>query len=550
MKDSLRRRLGLYAAIVFVVIVTYSAIYQWAVLTLAGERISFVHSLRVVIEILSTAGFGGDTDAWEHSDVLGFFVLVMNLTGVLLVFIGLPLSAVPLFRRALQTGPPTTTDLTDHVIICSYSERDEVLRNELESVGVPYLYIDEDPELVSELVDDGLDAIHGDPEKVETLRNANIEEARTLVADVDDETNPTVIISANRANPDLRVVSLATDAEAAQYHRYAGADEVVQSRKVLAESLAMHATSSLAEEFREAIKIENGVEIKELLVQEGSDLAGKTLGEVKVFDDKNVTVIGGWFGGKFVVSPEAETVIEDNSILLVVGKEERLNELKARPIAEHGEDESSEVVVCGYGSVGRAVADELRKRGVDVTAVDKQNRRGVDVVGDITEPQTLLEAGVRDARAVVIAIDVDTPAIYSSIVINQVAPDVEIVARAGGAESVWKLYNAGADYVLSLPTVTGELLASILIHEKEILTAQSHFDFRRTEAPALVGKTFADVSLRNETGCTVVAVERDGELITQLGGEFTVQEGDVLVAAGSEESLERLTEFVRRGVLE
>jgi len=542
MEEDLRRRAVIAAVAVTAIILSFTVVYQWGMWRFADEQVSFLHSLRVVVESLTTAGFGGDAEHWT-TDGMHLIVIVMNITGVLLVFLGLPLFAVPLFRRAIKTSAPTTTDLTDHIIVCSYSERDEVLREELESVGIPYLYIDEDEELVKSLVSDGAEAIHGDPEKVEVLLNANADEARALVADVDDETNPTVLLSAHRANPDLRTVSVARDAEAAQYHRYAGADNVVQSRQVLAESLSMRATSSLAEDFREALHTDNGFRITELLVQEGSDLAGKTLGEADIFDRKGMTVIGGWFGGKFVVSPDAETVIEDNSILLVVGEHDSLEDLKARPLPSHY-DESSRVVVCGYGSVGRAVTRVLRNKGVEVTTVDIDNRHGVDIVGDITDPRTLMDAEVSDARAVVIAIDVDTPAIYSTIVLNQIAPDVEVVARAGGADSVWKLYNAGADYVLSLPTVTGELLASILIDEKEIITAQSRFEFVRTTAPALVGQTFAEADIRSETGCTVVAVERGDELVTRLGGDFVIEQGDVLVAAGSEESTGRLVEFV------
>lgn len=117
------------------------------------------------------------------------------------------------------------------------------------------------------------------------------------------------------------------------------------------------------------------------------------------------------------------------------------------------------------------------------------------------------------------------------------------LARADRSENVWKLYNAGADFVLSLPTVTGEILASILADETEALTPQT--EFGRTEAPAIAGRSLAEVDLCSKTGCTVVAVERDDELVTDVGAELVIRDGDVLVVTGSEEATKRFVEFVR-----
>lgn len=42
--------------------------------------------------------------------------------------------------------------------------------------------------------------------------------------------------------------------------------------------------------------------------------------------------------------------------------------------------------------------------------------------------------------------------------------------------SVWKLYYEGADFVLALSTVTGEILFSLLIEEREIVTPDVEFE--------------------------------------------------------------------------
>jgi len=50
--------------------------------------------------------------------------------------------------------------------------------------------------------------------------------------------------------------------------------------------------------------------------------------------------------------------------------------------------------------------------------------------------------------------------------------------------------------------------------------------------------------VRNRTGCTVVAVERDGEVDTDLGPEYRIRQGDTLVVAGADERIYRFNELL------
>ncbi len=540
-----RLRISLTVAAVAVIILSYALVYRWAMATFANQQISFIHSLRVVVEILTTAGFGGDTAAWEH-DAVGLLVLFMNVSGVVFVFLAIPLFAVPMFRQALDTSPPTKTDLTDHVIICGHSAMDDILREELKSAGKPYLFVDSDPEEVTRLIGKGENAIYGNAERVETLRNANAEEAVALVADLDDETNPTVILSADRVNPKLKIISVTDTHEAAPHHRYAGADEVVISKESLGESLAMRAMKTVSERFQEAIDVENGGQFREYLVVEGSELVGQRIRDADLFSQHGITIIGGWFGAKFLVSPSPETVIQENSILLVSGAHEALESAGVRQLPSH-HGHPSRVVVAGYGDVGQAAARTLEEEDIATTIVDSTSMLDVDVVGDITTRRTLIDANLGEARSILLAVDNDATAIYSAIIIKQIEPDIEVIARANDEENVWKLYNAGADYVLSLPSVTGEILAATLIDDVTILTPHDEFEFTCTEGPAIVGSSLAEADLRNKTGCTVVGIERGNELLTNLNPSFVIEQGDVLIAAGDPSAIQEFRRFVRDG---
>ncbi|ELZ14165.1 TrkA-N domain-containing protein [Haloterrigena salina JCM 13891] len=530
------RRLALSLGAVFALVVVYAWLYQLGMAAFEGETKTFAQALQIVIESLTTAGFGGDA-GWD-STAMNLFVVGMNLTGVLLVFLALPLLVVPLFQQALQDRPPESTDLTDHVVICGYSPRSDVLADELEAANIPYVFVDDDPELVVDLTNDGTEAIYGELDQEETLRAANAGEAKSLVTDVDDETNAVVILTARELSSDLTIVSVVEDEDVASYHRYAGADETVRPRRVLGQSLATKATTTLSAELRDTIELSEDLSVTELLVQDDSDLVGRTVAESGIRDRMGITVIGAWFNGEFVPVPGPDHRIDGNTILLVAGRRDDLTELKARTVSTL-ERRPENVIVGGYGVVGRTAVETLAGNGVSTTVVDLADQPGVDITGSITDEDVLETAGADEARSVLLTVNDDATTIYAALVLKQVAPDIEIIARANETENIPKLYRAGAEYVLSLSTVTGRMLASVLIEDEEILTPETQFELVRTTAPQIAGQSLGEVDLRARTGCTVVAVERDGELLTDLGPEFVVNADDVLIVAGDDDAINR-----------
>ena len=113
-------------------------------------------------------------------------------------------------------------------------------------------------------------------------------------------------------------------------------------------------------------------------------------------------------------------------------------------------------------------------------------------------------------------------------------PETEIIARAEGREAVTKTDRAGADYVLSLATGSGRSIASLVIDDEEILGIETNVEIMKTTAPGLAGETLEGAHIRARTGCTVVAVERDGRTLTELEATFQLARRDRLVIAGSD----------------
>ena len=109
--------------------------------------------------------------------------------------------------------------------------------------------------------------------------------------------------------------------------------------------------------------------------------------------------------------------------------------------------------------------------------------------------------------------------------------------------SIRPLTVAGADYVLSLATVSGRILASTIL-EETVMSPDTQVEVVRREAPGLVGQTLGEADVRTKTGCTVVGVERDEVVRTDIGPDFRVQGGDELVVAGTDEGVNRFSQLL------
>jgi Trk K+ transport system NAD-binding subunit len=229
-------------------------------------------------------------------------------------------------------------------------------------------------------------------------------------------------------------------------------------------------------------------------------------------------------------------------VLLVTGREEQLEDLKRLTLSEVRRFSAGETIVIGHGEIGSRICAALDDAGLPYTVIDRTEMDGVDIVGDATDPETLRDAGIEDARSVILAMPDDTTTEFVTLVVRDISPETEIVARVEEVESVRKMYRAGADYVLSLATVSGRMIASTILEDEDVLSLDQQVEVVRTVAPELVGQTVSDAAVRSKTGCTIVGVERNGTVITDIGPNFSVEAGDEFILAGTDDGIRRFTE--------
>jgi voltage-gated potassium channel len=223
-------------------------------------------------------------------------------------------------------------------------------------------------------------------------------------------------------------------------------------------------------------------------------------------------------------------------------------------------------IICGFGRVGRRIAEELLTAGIPFTVLDfntealaEARERGVPVIeGNGTEDADLHEAGLRRARGVIAAADSDVDNLYITLSARAARPDLTIVARASDAEAEKKLKLAGADRVVQPYSVAGVEMAK-LAHMPQVA---AFLDIVSTHAgPELgfeeleimpdcphAGRTIRELRVRRDTGAVILAVRNpDGSFAITPDPDEALDIGDVLIAVGTEEELRRLERLFAPG---
>jgi voltage-gated potassium channel len=216
-------------------------------------------------------------------------------------------------------------------------------------------------------------------------------------------------------------------------------------------------------------------------------------------------------------------------------------------------------IICGFGRVGRRVADELRHEGAPFVVLDfsleakeAAEEQGVLFIeGNGTDDDDLRSAGLERARGLVAASDDDSDNLYITLSARAANPELLIVARASNEDASKKLRLAGADRIVQPYQAAGRAMANLMLRPQvtafvDVVTSASGTDLRFeeievTEACGQGGRTIRELDIRNLTGALIVALrKRDGTFDTTPTPEATIEVGDVLIAAGTEEELRAL----------
>ncbi len=535
-----RRRLLLLIFSLPVLVVISAVLYMLGMALLEGEPRTFWQSVEWASETLTTTGYGADA-RWGHPAMI-LFVSGVQFVGVFLVFLIFPLYLIPLLEERFETRLPqeAPSDLEGHAVVFRYGPAVETLLTELATAHVPTLVLEPDDNVARRLFEAGQPVVHralGEG----ALRSARLEQARAIIANGTDDENAALILTARQRGFTGPILALVEE----PYHRkpmmLAGATATFTPRHILGAALAARASQRISPRIAGIQQLGRNLEVAEVHLGPDSPLAGQTLNAAAVGSRTGATVIGQWVGGELEVLSGIAEQIEPGGTLVVVGSRDSIERLSDLAEGNVTTRRKGHFVVGGGGEVGRKVAELLEAVGEEVKLIDQQPGPEVDVVGDVLDLRVLEGAGVRDAQAVILALDTDSSTLFATVILKDLAPDVPVIARVNRAENVERIHRAGAYFALSISQVSGQILAKKLLGEEAFLI-DPQLKVLKVPPNSLAGRHPAELGIRERTGCSVVAVERGEDVLVEFGPEFRFRDDDAIYVCGSHGAVRRFTE--------
>jgi len=208
------------------------------------------------------------------------------------------------------------------------------------------------------------------------------------------------------------------------------------------------------------------------------------------------------------------------------------------------------VIVCGYGTKGRAAVSALLETGYDKSRIvivesrDEALRQAaanglVAIEGNATRSAVLLEAHVKNAKSVVIATDSDEASVLITLTVRQLtAGQVRIIASVREQENAALLKQSGAHHVIVSSSTAGRLLGLTTTTPPLIDVVEDLLTPGQGMALAMRSAERDEVG-RNprELQTLVVALIRRGKVLPLAGQQsITIDTGDMLIYIRDEEN--------------
>jgi Trk K+ transport system NAD-binding subunit len=265
-----------------------------------------------------------------------------------------------------------------------------------------------------------------------------------------------------------------------------------------------------------------------------------------------VNVVAVWERGRMVpVTPD--TILVDGSFPVVMGSQEQITSLNTYLVIYN--TNFNPVLVIGGGKVGCATTKTLRSRGVTVHMIEhvealRNSLEGVAdklFIGNAADRELLMEAGLADAPSVLLTTNDDAMNIYLAVYYRRLNPELRVISRITYERNIEAIHRAGADFVLSYPSLGAEAIMSLLQRRESVILGEG-FDLFYVPMPAtLAGLPLATGHIRARTGLNVLALRRsDGEVVPVTAS--TVLESDCeLVMLGSKSQRQKFNEVFSDG---
>jgi voltage-gated potassium channel len=225
-------------------------------------------------------------------------------------------------------------------------------------------------------------------------------------------------------------------------------------------------------------------------------------------------------------------------------------------------------VVCGLGATGRHAVEELQKSGTPFVVIEMheeniqklREHKHLDaanllyIIGDATDDDVLVEAGIARARGLIVALSADKDNLVIIVMVRQMNPKIRIVARCTDTKFSEKMLKAGANSTVSPNHIGGLRMASEVLRPHvvsflDLMLKEQSRTLRVEEvevggASTWVGKTLGQLNLRTAYNLLTMAVKRptttDSNYHVNPPDSLTIEKGMILIVIGDVKDLQRV----------
>ena len=218
-------------------------------------------------------------------------------------------------------------------------------------------------------------------------------------------------------------------------------------------------------------------------------------------------------------------------------------------------------IICGFGRIGSQVASDLSLAGEEFVIIEN-DPEGIEKIrtkghlyfqGSATDEDTLLQANLFKAKALVSAVSSDADNVFITLTAKHLFPSVMVISRVFDNSSKAKLKHAGADKVISPFTHAGSVMAQAVLNPSvddflEFPTDTNDFfqvaEFSVQKEHFCQSKSLGDLKLKEKGIIIVNILRKDGKKIFAPHKDIELSEGDRVVAIGSREDFGQVLQTI------
>jgi voltage-gated potassium channel len=326
-------RSKLNTAVVLLVLVLIIGVFGFKLIS----DFSWIDAVYMTVITVTTVGFG-EVQPLDHQSKI--FTIFLILTSVIIVGYALKIITEYIISKndineLKQKKMQKKIDaLSGHVIICGYGRNGKQAAKKLTAHHRDFVVIEKDEQVIQKLKDNSILFIFGNANEDEVLLRAGINKASCLISALpNDSENVFIVLSARQMNPDVRIISRASQETSYSKLKLAGANNVILPDRIGGDHMASLVVVPDLLEFIDNLSIVGNqtINIEEVSVEQLYDTTEqKTILELDLRKKTGCNVIGYKDeNGEYHINPEAHQKLVPGSKVIVLGRPEQIQTLNS-----------------------------------------------------------------------------------------------------------------------------------------------------------------------------------------------------------------------------